>query len=132
MKPPKRCARRGDYDVKEIDSRVAVAFVLRYHYAKGCSNAPGPCFGLFDRKTWRLMGVMIFANSCSEAVRESVFGKPHKESVTELHRLVLLDEAPHNSESMFVARALRKLKRLRSHLSAVVSFADVSKGVNRH
>lgn len=114
-----------DYTVSRIDGKTAKAFIKEHHYSHGCHNGPMG-WGLFDNG--RLIGVCAFATPCSENVRASIFGPEHKNAVTELHRLVLLDEAPKNSESWFVSRALRGLKEEKPNILAVVSFADGTEG----
>jgi hypothetical protein len=84
------------------------------------------CYGLF--KNNELIGVCAFATPSSENVCSSVFGKEFKRSVTELHRLVLLDWVPKNSESWFIVRALKALKKDRPYYNAVLSFADTTEG----
>ena len=96
-----------------------------HHYSHGIHNGP-MCYGLFD--DWDLVGVCAFATPSSENVCASVFGKGQKRSVTELHRLVLLDEVPKNSESWFIVRALKALKKDRPYYNAVLSFADATEG----
>lgn len=114
-----------DYTVERIDGKTAKAFIKQHHYSHGCHNGPMG-WGLFDNG--RLIGVCAFATPCSENVRASIFGAEKKAAVTELHRLVLLDEAPKNSESWFVSRALRGLKDEKPNILAVVSFADGTEG----
>lgn len=111
------------YNVKAISSRVGKEFIRIHHYSHGVNNGP-MCYGLFDDS--ELIGVIAFATPCSEAVCASVFGEEMKMSVTELHRLVGLDDTARNSESWFIARALRLLKKDRPKYNAVVSFADAT------
>lgn len=113
------------YHVERISGAVGKAFVKEHHYSHGSHNGP-MCWGLYRDDV--LAGVCAFATPCSEAVRSSIFGAEHKAHVTELHRLVLLDEEPKNSESWFVARALKGLKQEKPHLWGVVSFADATEG----
>lgn len=112
--------------VRPIPFPVAREFVTEHHYAKGMHNGPTLCAGLFDGE--RIIGVIAFATPCSEAVRSSVFGPDRRGRVTELHRLVILDETPTNAESWFIARALRLLRQRRADLEAIVSFADEGHG----
>jgi len=112
--------------VRPVCFSEARVFVEEHHYAKGMHNGPTALFGLFDGSL--LLGVCAFATPCSEAVRSSVFGEAHRSRVTELHRVVLLDGAPHNAESFFVSRALRSLKHEKPGLWAVVSYADTAHG----
>jgi hypothetical protein len=112
--------------VKRIDSKTGKEFIRKYHYAHGSHNGP-MCWGLFDGNGV-LIGVLAFATPCSENVRSSIFGPEHKAHVTELHRLVILDRTPKNTESWFISRALKQLKLERPDIWAVVSFADESQG----
>lgn len=70
----------------------------------------------------------MFANPCSENVRSSVFGSEHKQHVTELHRLHILDVTPRNTESWFIARCFKQLKTIKPHIWAVISFSDLTEG----
>jgi hypothetical protein len=113
----------ADYRVEPIASKLGKEFVIQHHYSHGIHNGP-MCFGLFD--SHGLVGVCAFATPSSENVRASIFGADHKRGVTELHRLVLLDEVPKNAESFFIVRALKELKKQRPYYNAVISFADAT------
>jgi hypothetical protein len=113
------------FQVQKIESKIGKEFIKKHHYSHGVHNGP-MCYGLFDK--YELVGVCAFATPCSEAVCASVFGVEYKRSVTELHRLVLLDEIPKNSESFFITRALKQLKKDRPNYNAVLSFADATQG----
>lgn len=113
------------YTVRKVDTKLAKEFVKQHHYSHGIHNGP-ITYGMFDGET--LVGVCAFATPASEAVCASLFGSEHNRKVTELHRLVLLDEIPHNAESWFVSRALKLLKQDRPQYVAVISFADGTQG----
>lgn len=115
-----------DYDVRPINSTVGKEFIREHHYTHGVHNGP-MCYGLFDGGN-ALVGVIAFATPSSENVCASVFGSEFKRSVTELHRLVILDSAPKNGESFLIARALKMLHRDRPKYVAVLSFADWTEG----
>lgn len=110
--------------IERISATIGKAFIKEHHYSRGCHNGP-MTWGLYSD---RLVGVVAFATPCSENVRRSVFGDEYKHSVTELHRLVLLDECPPNTESWFISRALTLLKAERPYIDAVISFADSTQG----
>lgn len=110
-----------NYSVAAIPSTIGKKFIIEHHYSHGVHNGP-MCFGLMDNG--KLVGVCAFASPSSENVRASLFGEEYKDGVTELHRLVLLDEVPKNAESFFIVRALKELKKLRPYYKAVISFAD--------
>lgn len=116
----------NDYQVKRIDCKTAKEYIHKNHYSHGSHNAPSPCYGLFDGEM--LIGCLMFATPCSENVRSSVFGKEYKDSVTELHRLHILDVTPKNAESWFIVRCLKLLKQDKPKIKAVVSFSDSTQG----
>jgi len=114
-----------NYTISRIKAAVAKPFVIEHHYSHGIHNGP-MTWGLFDKE--ELIGVIAFATPSSENVRRSVFGENYKDSVTELHRLVILDCTPKNTESWFISRALKALKEERPKYNAVLSFADPTEG----
>lgn len=116
------------YAVRRIPAGRAMAYIRAHHYAKGSHNGPFPCYGLFDHEGRRLIGVIMFAVSCSENVRRSVFGAGREAEVIELHRLHILDVTPRNAESWFIGQALRMLVEDRPEVRAVVSFSDPTAG----
>ena len=115
-----------NYQVKVISCKEGKEYIIKNHYTHGCHNAPSPCVGLFEEE--RLIGVCAFACPCSENVRASVFGVDYKDSVTELHRLHILDITPKNTESWFISRALKLLKEVKPKIKAVISFSDTTVG----
>src|SRR3990167_4339642 len=73
-----------------------------------------------------LDGVVVGACVFAFPPRETV--KRYKGMVWELARLWLAPECPRNSETFFVARALRHVRRTHPGLVGVVSYADPSVG----
>ncbi len=110
-----------------VPLKLVTDFVRTHHYSHGHHGAPKPCVAAYD-ESGKLMGVLMFCTPASEAVRERVFGKENKTRVIELHRLVMLDEAPKNSESSFIAAAVRLLMVTHPEKRAVISFADPTEG----
>lgn len=115
-----------NYVIERIPCLQAKDYIKANHYSRGCHNRPSPCYGLFD--SGRLIGVIAFATPCSERVRASVFGEALKGTVTELHRLHILDGTPKNTESWFISRALKLLKADKPEIYAVITFSDTSEG----
>lgn len=113
------------YTVKPIKSTDGKAFIREHHYSRGSHNGP-TCYGLFDKDT--LIGVLAIATPCSENVRASLWGYDNRNHVTELHRLVIVDDTPKNTESWFIARALKLHKQARPHIWGILSFADATVG----
>lgn len=117
-----------NYEIKRIPFKQARQYIQAHHYSHGCHNGASPCYGLFD--TDRLIGCLMFATPCSENVRASVFGAEYKDAVTELHRLHILDCTPKNTESWFISRCLKLLKKDKPQIKAVLSFSDTTEGHN--
>ena len=115
-----------DYTIKKIPCQTAKEYIREHHYSHGCHNGPSPCYGLFDGD--QLIGCLMFATPCSEAVRASIFGEEHKDWVTELHRLHILDVTPKNTESWFISRCLKLLQEDKPQIKAVISFSDATEG----
>lgn len=114
------------FTTRQIRAREAKAYIRENHYSKGCHNGPSPCFGLFYAES--LIGCLMFATPCSENVRSSLFGVDHKDKVTELHRLHIVDGTPKNTESWFIGWCLRELGRVKPSIEGVISFADGTEG----
>lgn len=113
------------YEVRQVPGKVGRDFIRANHYSKSCHNGP-MCWGLFEGSD--LIGVCAFATPNSENVRRSVFGTGSENQVTELHRLVVRDGTPKNTESWFIARAIEGLLTYRPHVRAILSFADGTEG----
>ncbi len=114
------------YEISRINSKTAKEYIIKNHYSHGCHNGPSPCYGLFDN--FKLIGVLMFATPCSENVRASIFGEEYKDWVIELHRLHILDVTPKNTESWFISRCIKLLKKDRPQTKAIISFADSTQG----
>ena len=112
--------------MQKIDCKTAKEYIKQNHYSHGCHNGPSPCYGLFYNT--ELIGVLMFATPCSENVRASIFGNDYKDWVTELHRLHIKDVTPKNTESWFISRCLKMLKKDKPNIKAIISFSDLTEG----
>lgn len=113
--------------VKKIPLEVGRDFVKENHYTSGCGIA-AMIWGLYSNTTSELLGAIAFQTPISENVRRSIFGEEKKHAVTELHRMAIVDRAPHNTASWFITRALDGLKNHKPKYHAVVAFADTTEG----
>jgi len=128
----------SSYSVERLKSKFAKDYIRSHHYSKSCHNGPSPCYGLYTsddrlKDSKALIGVLCFATPCSENVRGSVFGVDYKDNVTELHRLFVKDSycgqtAPTGTESWFISRCLKALKKDKPQIWAVLTFADSTEG----
>ena len=120
-----------DYKVRKISYKLAADYIKKNHYTKGiCSG--GFAYGLYKENGIQnyvlfpidqFIGVCFFSIPISENVRLSI-DKVNKNEVIELSRLHILDITPKNTESYFISRCLKLLKKEHSNYKAVVSYAD--------
>lgn len=118
-----------EYYVEKISQSQGRKYVIENHYTGTCIAAP-ICYGLFSehKEKNNLKGVIAFACPISENVRANVFGREHKEKVYELHRMHTKEETPKNIGSFFISKALKKFKKYKPNIRAVISFADLAEG----
>lgn len=124
-----RHIRDGGFDARHftvdvISHEASRQFVLTHHYARSYPAAKVQ-MGLYNLSgsQKKLTGVAVFGVPVSQAVLTNPLPglRPYTQSL-ECSRFVLLDEAPGNSESWFLARCFDVL--LAEGVRGVVSFAD--------
>lgn len=101
-------------------------FVRDHHYAHSHITAMPFCFRLVQNRI--LSGVCLFSMIAGNPKAAQVLkGFSDWRDYLELHRVVLLDEVPKNSESRFIGWCLRWLKA-NTQIKAIVTFADPAHG----
>ena len=112
----RRC---GTCCVKFIDAQLATRMVIEHHYLHRKSSVVH-ALGMFNDVN--LVGVIIFGVPASRHVQMGACpSDPDK--VLELNRLWVCDSMPTNSETYFIAKALKLLPP-----AIVVSYADTLQG----
>lgn len=112
-----------DYDVRVVDRSEVKDFIEENHYSKSINGLKvSYSFGLY--RSDELIGAMIYGELATTAWKK--YGDSERD-VLELRRLVLVDDTPKNSESYFIGKTLRWLKRYTS-ARVVVSYADPNYG----
>ena len=108
------------YAVKKVSRADIAEFIENNHYSKSINGCIADyCFALFDGET--MIGAMFYGRM---AMRNQWKRFSNQESdVTELRRLCCVDETPKNTESFFIGKTLRWLKK-NTQLKVVVSYAD--------
>lgn len=108
--------------IRPIKRETAILQVIENHYLhRAC-----PCsfsFGLFDKKTDTLIGVIIYGTPSSAPLRSGICGPDEKENVIELTRLWVMDGTPKNTESFFIGNTIKRVNK-----QIIVSFADIEQG----
>ncbi len=105
------------FEIKEIDYSACKLFCEQWHYSKTCP-AGRFYFGLFDAEN--LIGVACYGLPAMKN-QAKCYGAD-----IELRRLCLIDDTPKNTESYFVGRTLRLLKK--QGIKKVLSLADPQYG----
>ena len=112
------------YTVSVCERRDVRDFIETHHYSHSINGVKvSHCFRL-DHEG-QMIGALLFGEMATRGQWEP-YGSSER-SVLELRRLVLIDETPRNSESFFIGRALRWLKR-NTEVEVVVSYADPAHG----
>lgn len=116
--------------VRPIETKRAMEVVVANHYLHRACNCV-EAFGLFvDGKAdgdlfadGVLKGVIVLGKPASFTLCNGICGPDESKNVLEFNRLWVCDSMPRNTESWFVAQALRL-----SGFQIIVSFADIEQG----
>ncbi len=112
--------RLQSFSVKLIDPSESRSFVERWHYSK---NATGGTylysFGLFHQGF--LIGACLYGPVAMRNVAQKYVEQ--EKDLIELRRLCCIDKTPKNTESYFVGKTIRWLKK-NSKLKKIISYAD--------
>jgi hypothetical protein len=110
--------------VAPVNSAEVREFAQRYHYT-----------GIGENAAWRwglwhglvLLGVVSY-NLPTRSTCASVFGEKHLHRVWHMHRLILGDKVPRNSESRLIGGSLRAIRRGYPDVWAVLTYAATDVG----
>lgn len=112
------------YSVIPLSRADVRDFIEEHHYSHSINGVKTSyCFGLFRGD--EMIGAMLYGQMATKGQWEP-YGKAEA-SVLELRRMVLLDDTPRNSESYFIGRTLKWLKK-NTTVATVVSYADPAYG----
>ncbi len=113
-----------DFTVESCSINQIRSFVELWHYSHNVNGITlSQCFALLNGT--ELIGAMIYGKlGMANAWKKYA---PHENEVLELRRLCCIDDTPKNTESYFIGKTL---KYLRKHSSAkvVISYADTHYG----
>jgi len=99
-------------------------FIEEWHYSKSINGLMSDyCFKLMDGN--RMIGAMIYGRFAMANVWKKYSDSP--EEVIELRRLCCIDDTPKNTESYFIGKTLRWLKK-NTTIKTVISYADPEYG----
>jgi hypothetical protein len=110
------------YYIQQIDYTTAMDIVVKNHYL----HRRAPCsfaFGLFDKKTNKIIGVICYGTPSSSTLRRGVCGIEEKDNVIELTRLWISDIAGRCSESFLIGNTIPLVNK-----EILVSYAEDQRG----
>lgn len=99
-------------------------FIEEHHYSHSINGVKSDYHFRLDHEG-QMVGAMLFGQMATRG--QWIPYGTSESAVLELRRLVLIDDTPRNSESYFIGRALRWLKR-NTDVETVVSYADPAYG----
>ena len=112
------------YTVELVDRKAVRDFIEKHHYSHNVNGVMSSyCFGLYDNL--EMVGAMLFGK-LGMANAWKKYGKSEND-VLELRRLVCIDDTPKNTESYFIGKCLRWLKK-NTAVKTIVSYADPNYG----
>lgn len=113
-----------DFTVSVCDRKEIKDFIELWHYSHNINGLiSNYCFKLTSNN--QLIGAMIFGK-LAMANAWKKYGENERE-VIELRRLVCIDDTPKNTESFFIGKCLRWLKK-NTKIKIIVSYADPNYG----
>lgn len=113
-----------DFRVELTNRKSISKFIEENHYSgsiNGCIS--DYCFALYDGS--KMIGAMFYGRMAMAGQWKRFSEK--ESDVTELRRLCCVDDTPKNTESYFIGKTLKYLKR-NTDVKVVVSYADAEYG----
>ena len=116
---------KDKYYVELVERNQIRDFIETHHYSQNINGTIADyCFALYDKDTSEMVGAMFYGRMAM-ANQYKKYGK--RDEVTELRRLVLIDDTPKNTESFFIGYTLRWLSK-NTNIKTIVSYADPNYG----
>lgn len=114
-----------DWIVKRVSRKEITNFIETYHYSKSINGCISDfCYALYNEKN-KMIGAMFFGRMAMHNQYKRFSDDANK--VLELRRLCCIDDTPKNTESFFIGKALKLLKKDWGK-GIIVSYADKEYG----
>lgn len=114
------------FTVEPIKYTTARPFVEKWHYSKNTNGIKVyQCFGLFrnsDIGLPELVGAMIYGSPAMNH-QATKWNPDNPDKCIELRRLCCIDDTPKNTESFFIGRTLKWLRK-HTDIELIISYAD--------
>lgn len=113
-----------DFNVKIVHRSLITKFIETWHYSQNINGVKAKyCFALYNND--KIIGACIFAGMAM-AGQWKKYGNTEDE-VIELRRLCCIDDTPKNTESYFISKSIKYLKKY-TNIKTIVSYADPNYG----
>lgn len=113
-----------NFEVRQVSRADIRDFIEANHYSRSINGCIADyCFALFDGNT--MIGAMFYGRMAM-AGQWKRFSSTEA-NVTELRRLCCIDDTPKNTESYFIGKTLRWLRK-NTNIKKVISYADAEHG----
>lgn len=118
------------YWVEVVSYSVVKRFVETHHYSHKTKGLKiYKCFGLYVSDTFgfpQLVGAIIYTKP-SMPMQAKKYNPDNPDLCIELARLVCIDDTPKNTESYFIAKTIRWLKK-NTDVEVIITYADSNQG----
>ena len=123
--------------IRQIDKPTAKKMVVKYHYSKlwtKCSVAlglfvdTGNEHAFFDEAEEKMVGVIVYGDPIGRLTGQSISDEIKRTEVLELTRLFIHDGYGSNIESWFISQSFNWLRKFRTEIKALVSYASPVEG----
>jgi hypothetical protein len=111
--------------LREISYETARNCYRRWHYLGNTGFLATYSFGAYFDGS--IMGAISFHPPSARETIRGLFQTEEQAGFWEIGRLAMSDDCPPNSESRFIAIAIRLLKR-RTQIKAIITYADTAAG----
>ena len=114
-----------DFTIEPVERKVIQSFVHKWHYSHSTNGVQQTqCFALFSGE--KMIGAMIYALPSMKSTAAK-YNPDNPLRCWELRRLCCIDDTPTNTESYFIGKTLKWLKR-NTDIEVVISYADLECG----
>lgn len=114
-----------NYKVHLVERKVVRDFIETWHYSKNINGLKSTfSFGLYDGD--ELIGAMMYGKPAMNNQSQK-YNKENPDKVLELRRLCCIDDTPKNTESYFIGKTLKWLRK-NTDYQTIISYSDLSFG----
>jgi len=114
-----------DFRIRLLERKQIKEFVEEWHYSKSINGLRiSYCFGLYNGDD--LIGVTIFGAPAMNN-QASKWNPTNPDKLLELRRMCCIDDTPKNTESYFIGKCLKWLKK-NTEIEVIISYADMTYG----